>query len=77
MRGTHLCACGQRFKLPSAGRFNVLAEEDTTTLFYLPATSALVAFDELRSAASARNVDIESAGIAQLPLAWLETGREA
>ena len=74
MRGTHVCSCGQRFKLPKAGRFNVIAEEDAGTLFYLPTTKKLMSFDALRFAVREHRLDIASAGMVQLPVRLIERG---
>ena len=72
MRGTHVCRCGQRFKVPRAGRFNVLPDEDRATLFYLPGTAGLVGFDLVCSALEARGIGSDD-GMLAMPVAWIES----
>lgn len=72
MRGTHVCRCGQKFKLPRRGRYFLEPEEDQGTLFYLPSDGTLVTFTEMSQAASRRGVDLADTGGAELPVAWFE-----
>jgi hypothetical protein len=66
MRGTHTCACGQRFKLPKAGRLTIIPEEDEATLFYLPEERRLCAPSEILSELGGGTAGIHGTNVVQI-----------
>jgi len=72
LRGTHICQCGQRFKLPKGGRLLIVVEEDAETLFYLPQSRQLVRLEEVMQRASARDPRVRAADVLQVRVEDLE-----
>jgi hypothetical protein len=70
MRGTHTCRCGQRFKLPRAGRYDVIPDEDAQTLFYLPSSKRLIPFEQVSSTVT--ELDVAGEDLVQLPVSWID-----
>jgi hypothetical protein len=72
MRGTHTCRCGQRFKLPKAGKVSIVPEEDAETLFFRPRRRDLVSLREILDLPRLTAFRPSPSDVLQVPAAWLD-----